>query len=726
MNEKNIFQKLDLRIEQLVTYPGCDQKTLNTRKTMWIATFFGLVHVILHTGAFLVFAPQLLHILITYGYILLLILLLALFIVPQLKATFIRYYLFHLSILLFITFYFILKLGGIATSAGLIFACLAFVLSSIPLQNMRITFFLFSLFTVVIILSGLLVPWLTVPEEITPRLNAIVFVMNTLSMSIFIVYLTIIFFAQQTKIEKLEASKLIEMNEAKNKLFTNITHEFRTPLTIIQGMANLIRGYPDEWLEKGTQKIEVQTKNLLTLVNQMLDLAKLEAGAMHVHIFQSDIISYLKYLTDSFISLARGKNIQLNFIPESRHLMMDFDHEKIMYIVSNLITNAIKFTPNDGTVNIYAGLMPDKNEFVIKVSDNGPEIPSEHLPFLFDRFFRVEDDLIAQEVGSGLGLALVKELVKLFGGSVHVSSSKDLGNTFTVILPVTNIAPEKEIFTDNYLSPDDFVNVSKATEDRTDQSETVIPATDLPILLVVEDSQDLKLYLNALLQGHYQLDFASNGKAGLQKAFEHIPDIIVSDIMMPVMDGISMLDALKHDMRTSHIPVILLTAKADIDSRLNGLDNGADDYLAKPFNEAELLIRLRKLLELRKILHQRYASGEQPISAENHTLNLEDSFIQKIRKVMEESLDDDNFDVHQLCLTAGMSRSQLYRKFKSLTNTSVIDYFWTLRLHKAKILLQTTTMNISEVAIAVGFKNLSHFSKSFKNQFGMNPSTVRK
>jgi AraC-like DNA-binding protein len=187
-----------------------------------------------------------------------------------------------------------------------------------------------------------------------------------------------------------------------------------------------------------------------------------------------------------------------------------------------------------------------------------------------------------------------------------------------------------------------------------------------------------------------------------------------------------MLDALKHDLRTSHIPVIMLTAKADIDSRLNGLDNGADDYLAKPFNEAELLIRLRKLLELRKILHQRYASGEQPITEENHTLKLEDSFIQKIRKVMEESLDDDNFDVHQLCLTAGMSRSQLYRKFKSLTNTSVLDYFWTLRLHKAKNLLQTSAMNVSEVAIAVGFKNLSHFSKAFKNQFGMNPSAIGK
>lgn len=232
--------------------------------------------------------------------------------------------------------------------------------------------------------------------------------------------------------------------------------------------------------------------------------------------------------------------------------------------------------------------------------------------------------------------------------------------------------------------------------------------------------------MKALLEKQYQLEFASDGKTGLQKAFEHIPDIIVSDVMMPAMDGISMLDMLKHDIRTSHIPVIMLTAKADIDSRLIGLDKGADDYLAKPFNENELLIWLRKLIELRHVLHQRYAAGEQLIPDKDLPENLEDSFIQKIRSVMEENLGDDNFDVHQLSQALGMSRSQLYRKFKSLTNKSVIDYFWTLRLYKAQSLLQTTVMNVSEVAWAVGFKNLSHFSRAFKDQFGMSPSAVGK
>lgn len=723
---KSLIQKLDLWAERLVSFPGCDQKTLNIRKTMWIATVFGMFHVILHTGAFLIFAPQSLHLLINYGYKLLIIIGFTLFMSPKLIRGFNLYFVFHLSVLLLLTFYTILKLGGIATSCGLIFACLALVISSVPLQNTKITVFLFLIFSIIVLLSGLLVPWLTVPKEITPRINAIVFVMNTLSMSILIFLQTISFFAQQSHVEKLEADKLKELNEAKNKLFTNITHEFRTPLTIIQGMTNLIKSNPDEWIEKGSGKIENQTRNLLALVNQMLDLSKLESGAMPVHSFQSDIISYLRYLTDSFVSLAQRKDIQLTFLPENRHFMMDFDQEKIMYIVSNLLSNALKYTPCYGTVELYAGWTKEQNEFLIKVSDNGPGISPEHLPFVFDRFFRVEEDPGAQVGGSGLGLALVKELVKLLGGSVRVISSVESGTTFIVGLPVTNNAPEKEIIPNEAVSPADLVSASYPADEQNSNKENELPTSELPILLVVEDSNDLKIYLKALLEKQYQLEFATNGKNGLQKAFEHIPDIIISDVMMPVMDGIKMLDTLKNDLRTSHIPVIMLTAKADMDSRLIGLDKGADDYLAKPFNEEELLIRLRKLIELRHILHQRYAAGEQVIPDQNLAENLEDVFIQKIRSVMEENLGDDNFDVHRLSRTLGMSRSQLYRKFNSLTNKSVIDYFWTLRLYKAKNLLQTTTLNVSEVAWSVGFKNLSHFSRAFKDQFGMNPSAVGK
>jgi len=723
MKDRHIFQKSLAWVERLNDYPGCDRKELTVRVQLWVGTAYALLHVLLLTIAFLIFAPEALKVLIGYGYFLAIVLTINLM---PLRISYKLVNAIKLAVLMAGTFYFILYLGGIATSGGLIVVCLAMLLSSVPLQDSKISLLLFLFFTFIVIISGLFNQFFSAPASLTPKINSVLFMINTLSMSGVSLFLILSFITQQRKLEGLESEKLKELNEAKNKLFTNITHEFRTPLTIIQGMTNLIKTNPEEWLEKGTEKIENQTRNLLALVNQMLDLSKLEAGAMPVHSYQADIVSYLKYLSDSFISLAQRKDIRLNFLPENRHFVMDFDQEKIMYIVSNLLSNAIKYTPDHGTVELYAGQMKEQNDFVIKVSDNGPGIPPEQLPFVFDRFFRVEEDQGTQEGGTGLGLALVKELVKLLGGSVHVSSSEESGTTFIVNLPVTNNAPEKEIVPNEAVLPADFVSASYPQDDQQSYTGSEIFTGDLPILLVVEDSHDLKLYLKALLEKQYQLEFASDGKTGLQKAFDHIPDIIVSDVMMPSMDGISMLDILKHDIRTSHIPVIMLTAKADIDSRLIGLDRGADDYLAKPFNEDELLIRLRKLIELRHVLHQRYAAGEQVIPVKDPPENLEDSFIQKIRLVMEENLGDDNFDVHQLSRALGMSRSQLYRKFKSLTNKSVVDYFWTLRLYKAKDLLQTTVMNVSEVAWAVGFKNLSHFSRAFKDQFGTNPSAVGK
>lgn len=726
MKDRPLFQKSIAWVERFNDYPGCDRKELSVRVQLWIGSVYALLHVVLLTIAFLIFAPEALKVLIEYGYFLGITMTTYLILTPRLRKNYKLVNAIHLTILSLGTCIIILHLGGISTSGGLIVACLAFVLCSVPFQDSKMTLLLFLIFTFIAIVSGLFSSFFSAPASLTPKVNSILFMINTLSMSGLALFLILSFITQQRKLESLESKKLKELNEAKNRLFTNITHEFRTPLTVIQGMTNLIKNHPEEWTEKGTIKIESQTRNLLALVNQMLDLSKLEAGAMPVHSIQSDIISYLKYLSDSFVSLAQRKDIRFNFLPESRHFMMDFDQEKIMYIVSNLLSNALKYTPAHGTVELFAGQIKEQNEFVIKVSDNGPGIPPEQLPFIFDRFFRVEEDQVTQEGGSGLGLALVKELVKLLGGSVHVNSSADSGTTFIVVLPVTNIAPEKEIIPNEAVSPVDFVYTSYPEDNQHSYMGNEISTSDLPILLVVEDSHDLKLYLKALLEQQYHLEFASDGKTGLQKAFDHIPDIIVSDVMMPSMDGISMLNILKHDIRTSHIPVIMLTAKADIDSRLIGLDKGADDYLAKPFNENELLIRLRKLIELRQVLHERYAAGEQVIPDKELPANLEDSFIQKIRSIMEENLGDDNFDVHQLSRTLGMSRSQLYRKFKSLTNKSVIDYFWTLRLYKAQNLLQTTALNVSEVAWAVGFKNLSHFSRAFKDQFGTNPSAVGK
>lgn len=724
MKEKNIFQKLDLRIERLVTYPGCDQKMLNTRKTMWIATIFGLVHVILHTGAFLIFAPQSLRLLIIYGYVLLLILILALVIVPNLRASFTSYYIFHLSILLFITFYCILKLGGIATSAGLIFACLAFVLSSIPLQNIRITYFLFSLFTIIIILSGLLVPWLKVPEEITPRLNAIIFVMNTLSMSIFIVYLTIIFFAQQTKIEKLESEKLLEVNEAKNKLFTNITHEFRTPLTVIQGMTDLIEKNPDEWLSVGTSKIRNNSQILLKLVNQMLDLAKIETGMMQLQMVQSDIYAYLGYITELFRSLADSRSISLQYHTSGEPLMMDFDPDKLLHILSNLLSNALKFTPEGGTIAVSAFTNDTDQLLSIRVTDSGIGIVPEHLPHIFDRFYQIENGPNNPN-GTGLGLALAKEMTEMLGGSISVKSQPDMGTSFAVELPVSHNSPSENL--SGIGINKEQVNSLLSFSNKTKQIfEQIIPNNKtVPLLLIVEDSHDVSQYLTAILKSEYRIEHAENGKIGLEKALGRIPDIILSDVMMPDMDGISLLEKVKNDIRTSHIPVVLLTAKVDVSSRLSGLERGADAYLAKPFDEKELRIVLKNLIDIRKKLHKRYASPENFPPLPENGYKIEDAFMCKVKQVLEANLDDDEFGIAQLCRELAVSHTQLYRKFKSVSNQSIAEYFKLLRLYKSRTLLSTTTMNVTEVGFASGFKNLSYFSREFTHLFGKSPKEFR-
>jgi len=527
---------------------------------------------------------------------------------------------------------------------------------------------------------------------------------------------------QNIRYEQRETGRLKELDEVKTRLFTNITHEFRTPLTIILGMANLIRDRPDEWIVEGTDKIRDNGQNLLSLVNQMLDLSKLESGSMPLHIMQEDVISTLRYFTATFISIASAKNIELKFLPGTDRYVMDMDHEKLFHIVSNLLSNALKYTPEGGKVELSAGFAGEgKKEFVIRVQDNGSGIETSHLPHIFNRFYRAEGN--GTQVGHGLGLALTRELVKLLNGNITVKSEPGIGSVFSVIFPVSNLALFPEIGGQD--GKTDFVfDQSPMIENETVLMESPSIQDDRPILLVVEDNSDLVQYLTALLSGEYRINIAGNGKDGLHKALDLIPDIILSDVMMPVMDGITLLDKVKNDIRTSHIPVVMLTAKADIASKLEGLERGADDYLSKPFNEEELRIRINKLIELRRKLRLRYASMSAPPSTDDKAIHIEDAFMQKVRQVMEANLDDDQFGIIQLCKSVGMSRAQLYRKFKSLTDKTVNDYLRTFRLHKAKELLLTTDRNVSEVAFDVGFKNLSHFSKVFTEEFGKNPRDI--
>ena len=525
-------------------------------------------------------------------------------------------------------------------------------------------------------------------------------------------------------LEKLEAERLKELDHFKSRLYTNLTHEFRTPLTVILGMARQLRD------SQAARLIENNGQNLLRLINQLLDLSKLENNSFQLHLRQGDIVPYLRYVTESFQTFANGKNLSLRFFSPQESLVMDFDPEQIKQVLINLISNALKFTPSGGEVKVTVGSgqsavgsspkpLPTANCLLITVKDTGIGIPEADLPHVFDRFYQVDSSTTRTGEGTGIGLAHALELVKLMEGDLSVKSEPGKGATFTVRLPLRRVAPLLEETVDKKEAPD-WVPGMAAPE--TSQEEG--PAS-LPLLLLIEDNPDVVTYLKTILSGLFRLDVAYNGKIGIEKALEQVPDLIISDVMMPEKDGFEVCDTLKNDERTSHIPLILLTAKADAASRIAGLRRGADAYLSKPFDKEELLVRLESLLERQKRMAAWFSQktqGAAPDAQLEEAIQVEDAFIQKVRAIIEANYADENFALPALCDAIGMSRSQLFRKMTALVNTTPSDFIRSYRMQKAKDLLQTTDLTVSEVAWQVGYKDPSHFSKSYQEAFGAPPS----
>lgn len=728
------LNKFNLWLEKKLSFPGCTNKQLQGNITVFEN------HLFLSTCSFLffivpfsIFAPQLT---IYLNYQIAFSLLYALS--SLLQLLFPRAYLvthtFISSTMHLMTFYAMIKLGGIPTSGGLIFSGISNVLATIPRQRTWLPVSMFSLYCVIVILLVVLQPRLHVPDQMTPELNTILYAETAIVLTGAALGFVLRFIRQQRRLEELEAEHLKEINEFKDRFFTNITHEFRTPLTIIDGMASLIEAQPEKWSGTGLQKIKANSAILLQLVNQMLNLARTEAGAITVNFVRRDINKYLAYLIEQFSSEASRKEIELSFKSTEDSFEMDFDPEKLMHITSNLVSNALKYTPAGGLVEVTTTVMDNGRMYSIRIRDTGIGIEREHLDHLFDRFYSLEHQL--SPVGTGIGLALTKELVQVLHGKISVESTKGAGSVFTVNLPVTRNAPLSDSLGAEFLrsTPGDaYINLSLSGESsylrqsgtELISSGSIIPS-NLPLLLIVEDSADVVLYLQAILKYEYRMEIAENGYAGIEKALELIPDIILSDVMMPVMDGIELLGKVKNDIRTSHVPVVMLTAKADIESRLAGLERGADAYLAKPVDERELHIQLKNLVDLRKRLYERYSSlGKIPETTDKF-LKKEDDFIIRVRQILESNLDDDAFGITRLCDEMAVSHAQLYRKFKSLSNRTIGEYFKSLRLHKARELLLSTDLNVSEVTYIVGFKNISHFSREFSHEFGLPPSEIRK
>lgn len=521
------------------------------------------------------------------------------------------------------------------------------------------------------------------------------------------------------QLQQERADRLREMDQFKSRFYTNITHEFRTPLTVIKGMSEEIGKV------KVKNMIQRNTDRLLDMVNQLLDLSKLESRSLPINWVQTDIVPFLQYLTESCHSLAEKKKLNLAFFSKQDELVMDFDEIRIQQILINLLSNAIKFTPEYGSVKVIAAQVTknDQDYLELTVKDTGKGIPANSLPHIFDRFYQIDNSATRRGEGSGIGLALVKELVHLFGGQIEVKSEAGKGTSFMLYFPIHRQAAKKERLDLNTLASATLTVGSFDTP-----QTTALPAVDeeKPQVLIIEDNADVAEYIVSCLQHNYSLQTARNGRDGLEKALEHIPDVILCDVMMPEMDGFEVCRRLKADRRSSHIPIVLLTAKATQEDKLTGLIQGADAYLTKPFDKEELLVRLRNLSIQSLRLRERINEPEKEQQQLTEQQQREADFIQEVNQVIESNMSHELFDTNFLCRAVLMSRTQLHRKLKALTGQSTAQYIRMARLQEAKRLLETTDLPIGEIAEQVGYKDFSHFSRSFAKAFNSSPSGIRK
>lgn len=562
--------------------------------------------------------------------------------------------------------------------------------------------------------------------------------------------------AERTGTIREQAEKLKEMDRLKSRFFANISHEFRTPLTLILGpLEDMLAKANKEDEKTELSLMRRNARRLLRLINQLLDLSRLESGRLTLRASRGDFLSLLKGIVMSFASLAEQKNIRLQFQTEltPQDLTdMYFDRDTIEKIFVNLISNAFKFTPDGGrvivSINLPLNPLPGGETGVgksdaytpqyieIYVSDTGPGIPAEHLPHIFERFYQVDRSNHRSYEGMGIGLALTRELVELHHGTIEAKSQPGAGTEFVVRLP-----PGKAHFAEDEvieeLHPAETVEVPALPETGAAETLTEEPLTALPpgskeadedatIILVVDDHPDVRRYIRRQLQSDFTVTEARDGKQGLNAAAEIIPDLVISDVMMPEMDGYQLCRALKTNEKTSHIPVILLTAKAWEQDKLTGLETGADDYLIKPFNSKELQIRVTNLIESRQKLRERFRREGILQPREIVTPSAQEAFLQKLMQILEEHLEEEDFGVEALSEALNLGRRQLHRKIRSLNGQSPTEFIRSVRLQRARQMLEQQTGTVSEIAYAVGFNNLSYFAKSFRQEFGKAPSEYLK
>lgn len=529
---------------------------------------------------------------------------------------------------------------------------------------------------------------------------------------------------EQNQALKKSALELKNLDTVKSTFFANISHEFRTPLTLLLGpLEEQIRQAKDPAEAERFTMMKRNANRLLNLVNQLLDLSKLESGSMRLQASHGELTALLRPLTSQFLSIAQSRQLEFR-VDMPQEVFLWYDADKVEKIVMNLLGNAFKFTSPGGVVSLAVREHQEDGAAAgwaeIEVSDSGIGIEADQLEKIFDRFYQVSDSARREYEGTGLGLALVKELVGVHHGSIRVYSNPGQGSLFSLRLPLGrgHLSPEEIVAgQSNYETKAwDMAGLAQVA------SEDNHVSTDRPVILVVEDSADLRRYLEQCLMDSYDVALAINGEEGVEAAITRQPDLIVSDLMMPKVDGIALVKLVKSDERTSHIPVVLLTAKADAASRLEGIEVGADDYLAKPFERAELRARIQNLIESRRVLREKYAAPRVFRLGEISVESIDDRFMKNVLVSIEAHLADYAFGVNVLAEEVNMSAVQLYRKLKTLAGTTPNELIKAVRLDRAKMLLEQGAGNVSEVAAQTGFRNLSYFTKCFKEKFGLKPS----
>lgn len=516
----------------------------------------------------------------------------------------------------------------------------------------------------------------------------------------------------QLLLEEQEANRLRELDQFKQRFFANITHEFKTPISLILGRSSqLLERLNQEDERKKLNTIFQNAERLLALVNQLLDLAKLQEGALKSEPRKADMVAYLKELLQHFELSASNRQIQLRLESHILATAVSFDFSILDKVISNLVSNALKFCEPGGNVTVIMHQI-DPSNIAIEVQDDGIGMDEETVSRAFERFYQGDNASEQNGEGTGIGLALVKELVQHIGGDIAVTSKPGAGSVFKLRIPIENQqAAQRTLY--------DFQPTNEAMSLPSESSASLQGGQ----VLIVEDNDDLRDYIASCISSEFEIITASDGEEGLARAQEFIPDIIILDIMMPKMDGIEMLRKLRSTSATSHIPVIMLTARSSSEARINSFEAGADAYLSKPFDPNELRVRLKQIAQSRQLLQEKYKHPEainDPLQA--GLSSVDHTFLEKVQTCVLEGLDRPSFNTEDLATALHMSRPHLYRKIKAITNLSISRYMRAIRLAKACELLQQGLLNVSEVSYSTGFSSNTYFAQCFKEQYGVSPT----